>query len=91
MINDIEERLTATQWLGGEQPGAVDCDTFTRIKTVPKVSTHPKAFAWYCLVSLFKVDVRDSWKDETVVHVQDDHKPKQDGVSGRRNKKKDEK
>ena len=61
MVDAIEQKLGDNQWLGGQAPGTADREEFDKLKAAPKPATHPNAFAWWCLVSKFNPDIRESW------------------------------
>ena len=64
MVDAIEAQLATNMWLGGQGPSDEDNKKFTELaasNSLPKVDTHPNAFAWANLCSLFTEDVRKSW------------------------------
>ena len=66
MVDAIETRLATAMWLGGQGPSNEDASEFTKLaasNSLPKVESHPNAYAWANLVSLFTEDVRASWTE----------------------------
>ena len=54
MVDKIEQQLAEKQWLSGNEPGDADKEALTSLgNNVPKVTTHPNAFAWYSLACHF--------------------------------------
>ena len=62
-MDQFEERLSKTQWLGGQQPSNEDNDEFTTMMAgdKPTVAGHPHVFAWFMLVTKFNEVVRKTW------------------------------
>ena len=51
-------------WLGGAGPSDEDASEYSKLAAsgnLPSVDSHPNAFAWANLTSLFTEDVRKSW------------------------------
>ena len=59
---EIENRLEASPWLGGDMPSKEDAERFAALgNKAPYAETHPNTFAWYTLVARFSQEVRDTW------------------------------
>ena len=55
MVDQIEQKLIDSRWLGGDEPGEADKEAMKVIgNNVPNVTIYPNAFAWYSLASHFK-------------------------------------
>jgi hypothetical protein len=62
-LNNLENTLQKQQWIGGTSPSEVDNATYEAFKSVTiSTETHPYAFSWFALVSLFSVEIRNNWK-----------------------------
>ena len=62
--NDIENRLEASPWLGGDMPSKEDAERFAALgNNEPNAETHPNTFAWYTLVARFSEEVRSTWTE----------------------------
>jgi elongation factor 1-beta len=60
--NSIEAALKNQQWVGGQSPTDADKVAFEAVASANlSAESHPFAFAWFCLVSKFSDDVRNSW------------------------------
>jgi len=64
-MDRFEERLSKTQWLGGQQPSNEDNDAFTAMMAgdKPTVAGHPHVFAWFNLTAKFAEPVRKTWAE----------------------------
>ena len=53
-VSDLESRLEASAWLGGDFPSKEDSERFAALgDNAPNAETHPNTFAWYTLVARF--------------------------------------
>ena len=65
-LDDIEQQLASTQWIGGHKLSSLDKDALEEILAAGGVSivsplTMPATFAWYAIVSKFAPEKRANW------------------------------
>ena len=57
--NKLEVSLKNQQWIGGQTPTIADLEAFEAIKNLDlNPDTHPRLFAWSCLVRTFTESIR---------------------------------
>lgn len=58
----LEEALTSTLYLTGQEPTALDNSVFTELlANVPDKVAHPHLWAWFCFLNQFTAGTRDKW------------------------------
>ena len=62
-LDQVEKLLTESQaqFLGGSQPSSDDGEAMKSITDCPNPGAHPRAFAWFALVSKFTPEARAAW------------------------------
>lgn len=62
-LDQVEKLLTESQaqFLGGSQPSSDDGEALKSITDCPNPGAHPRAFAWFALVSKFTPEARAAW------------------------------
>jgi phenylalanyl-tRNA synthetase alpha chain len=76
MVNDTEEKLSKSQWLGGAMPSSDDKTAIEFfMKNAPKPASQPNTYNWFSLVTKFSDAKKDAWpvkKAEKKKAVEDD-------------------
>lgn len=80
-LDDIEQQLASTQWIGGQKLSSLDKDALEEILAAGGVSlvsplTMPATFAWYAIVSKFAPEKRANWP-KMKAPAQEKHEVKQ--------------
>ena len=65
-LDELEQQLETTQWVGGQKLSSLDKEAVEEIMAAGGVSlisplTSPNTYAWYAFASKFTPEVRQSW------------------------------